>query len=72
MESGNDTERLYCHADAQRVCGPDCVAYLTEDKRKSREAWAACQLIVVRVRTAQALEKSVNRPLMPPSQERLL
>lgn len=44
-----DGDLLMCFMDQNRVCGPDCVAYLTarpEGKDYEQQPWACCTLLV--------------------------
>jgi len=80
-DAGEDTQhqRLYCYKDNSRVCGPDCMAYLTNppmDKEYMGQPWSQCLLLVNAQRTgkhlviiAAALSKvssPVSIPMPPP------
>lgn len=51
-------QRLYCYKDNSRVCGPDCMAYLTNpptDRDYINQAWSRCLLLVSSHRTGKHL-----------------
>lgn len=71
-------EGVYCFLDAERLCGADCAAYLTEADRpqKATEAaeWEKCLLLLNVQRTGKHLvvlaQNSVKRPTPTPPQVR--
>lgn len=51
-------DKLYCHRDQLRECGPDCMAHLTtppEGATYVGEAWPRCLELVSQERVARHL-----------------